>query len=152
MKGFKSIGAGAVVLALCVFPLIVEAQNYSLPPTYGSVTLPAGFRPDPWIVQLQAGGNIYTTLGGVNAWVANAPDYRVYYTAGQYRLTFYVRSSADTTLLVNLPNGRWVAVDDVNGLNPQLTFNWPMSGQYDIWVGSYQGGVPPATLYITELR
>jgi len=147
-----TITLAAAALALCVFSTTAEAQNPNRNPLYGSVTLQAGFTPDPWAVNVQAGGNIPTNLGGVNTWVADAPDYRVFYNAGRYRLTFFVQSNADTTLLVNLPNGRWVAVDDFNGLNPQITFDPPMSGQYDIWVGSFNGGTPAATLYVTERR
>jgi len=150
MKFYVSAAAAALVLAL--FTGSAEAQNPARAPTFGTATLNAGFVPDPRAVNLRAGGNIQTNLGGVNAWVADAPDYRVNYTAGNFRLTFHVTSGADTTLLINLPNGRWVAVDDVNGLNPQLTFSPPMSGQYDIWVGSFNQGVPEATLYITELK
>jgi hypothetical protein len=129
-----------------------EAQpDISLNPTYGSVTLKAGFLPDPWNKQLTAGGNVRTNLGGVNAYVAKAPDVKLFYTAGNFPLTIKANSAKDTTLLVNLPNGTWVANDDANKtLNPQLTFAKPLSGRYDIYVGTFGSQLAPATLSITE--
>lgn len=145
-----SVVAGVcVIVALCGLP--VFAQDPNLPPTYGTVSLTAGFMPDPYGARVVAGGPIYTSLGGVNAYVARAPDFRVYYTAGSYPLTFFVTASADTTLLINLPDGSWVADDDSGGsLNPMIRLLSPPSGRYDIWVGTFQPGYPPANLYVTE--
>ncbi len=128
-----------------------QAQNRDLKPTFGAVTLKAGFLPDPFTKNLIAGGAIETKLGGVRAKVANAPDFKLYYTAGGFPLTFRVDSKADTTLLINLPDGTWVANDDADGtLNPRITISNPQSGRYDIWVGTFGGGTPPAQLIITE--
>jgi hypothetical protein len=130
-----------------------DTQDRSLKPTFGSVELRSGFLPDPYVKNVIAGGSIQTDLGGVKSNVANAPDFKLYYTAGSLPLTIYVESAADTTLLINLPDGTWVADDDSGGnLNPLLKFNNPQSGRYDIWVGTFKGGNPPATLKISELR
>ncbi|MCI0741712.1 MAG: hypothetical protein L0Y72_21985 [Gemmataceae bacterium] len=129
------------------------AQNTSLGPTFGYAKLNAGFSPDPHIVGLTAGGRIRTKLGGVNSWVANAPDFQLFYRAGNLPLTIQVESAADTTLLVNLPDGTWIANDDGAGKrNPMIRLARPMSGRYDIWVGTYNGGLAPALLKFTELR
>lgn len=133
----------------------VEPDRISIDykPTFGSVTLDAGFLPDPFTKDLVAGGAIQTQLGGVKAWVHKAPDFKLYYTAGKYALTIYAVSKSDTTLLVNLPDGTWIADDDSGGnLNPFLRFANPESGRYDIWVGTYGPKLAPATLYITELK
>jgi hypothetical protein len=130
-------------------------QDPSLKPTYGSIDLKAGFTPDPFSKKLDAGGPVETDKGGVTAWVAKAPDFQVNYSAGSFPLTIHVESEADTTLLINLPDGKWVANDDGpnNGLNPLIRFAKPQSGRYDIWVGTFKkGGNPPATLFITELK
>jgi hypothetical protein len=143
---------GCVVVALLCASQ-AGSQDPELKPTYGSVKLKAGFEPDPYTKKLEAGGPVQTKLGGVDAWVAKAPDFQLNYTAGKYPLIFHVKSKADTTLLINLPDGKWVANDDTNGLNPLLRFAKPQSGRYDIWVGTFdEGGTPPATLYITELE
>ena len=129
------------------------SQNISLDPTYGSKLLLPGFMPNPFVKQVVSGGPIQTQLGGVRAWVANAPDFKVYYTASSHPLTIRVESAVDTTLLVNLPDGTWVADDDSGGnLNPLVKFDKPQSGQYDIWVGTFGKENAPAVLKITELK
>lgn len=133
------------------------AQDYSLSPSYGSVSLQAGFTPDPYTVSLQSGGSIDAGArigNGCRGYVANAPDFRVQYSAGSLPLIISVASSADTTLVVNGPGGQWYCDDDSgnSGLNPSLNFGSPRSGQYDIWVGTYgNSSMQSATLHISEL-
>jgi len=128
-----------------------EPQDRTLPPTFGEVKLVSGFLPDPFKKDLVAGGSIETKLGGVKAKVAKAPDFKLFYKAGKFPLTIRVESKADTTLLINLPDGTWVADDDSGGnLNPKLKFQNPQTGRYDIWVGTYKDGLPKAKLIITE--
>src|SRR5690606_5796329 len=86
-------------------------------------------------------------------YIATAPDYQISYTAGStYPLIISVLSQADTTLVINGPDGAWHCNDDTNGLNPAVTFNPPSSGVYDIWVGTYGQSTAPATLYISEIE
>ena len=133
------------------------AQNYSLQPNYGAVNLTGGFTPDPYSVNLQSGGsvNVGQTIGGsCRGFVADAPDVRLNYSPGSLPLIISVASGSDTTLVVNAPDGRWYCDDDsgVNGLNPMVRFNSPMSGQYDIWVGTYGNAtLQAAQLQISEL-
>ena len=139
---------------------MVSAQNITLPPTFGSTTLSAGFPDDPRSVMLTAGGtNNASTLtpatgsGACVGSIATAPDYSVTYNnAGAYPLIFSVISMADTTLVINGPNGQWYCNDDSNGLNPAVRFDTPASGRYDIFVGTYSSTPAPATLYISEIR
>src|SRR6185295_4162973 len=98
------------VAGLCAASVV--AQDTSAKATYGEKDLKAGFTPDPFTVNLEAGGEIKTDRGGVSAYVAKAPDFRLNYTAGTFPLTFRTESSADTTLLINLPDGTWIADDD----------------------------------------
>ena len=122
----------------------------SLKPTFGAVKLKAGFDPDPHVKNLIAGGPIQTKLGGVPTFVSKAPDYRLDYTAGGFPLIFHVKSKADTTLLINLPDGKWIADDDSGGFpNPLIRLAKPMSGIYDIYVGTVAKGEAKATLFIT---
>lgn len=131
------------------------AQNYSLQPLYGTANLTAGFTPDPYVVNVTSGGQ--RDASGVSSScrgrIADAPDFRVNYQAGSYPLIISVNSSADTTLVVNGPDGSWYCDDDSGnaGLNPSLRFGSPQSGQYDIWVGDYGGGNNPAQLAISEV-
>lgn len=146
--------AGVATAAVFAAPAAM-AQDYSLPPTYGQTTLRAGFPSDPYTVSIRAGGSIdiSDTNSSCRGRVSNAPDYQINYTAGStFPLIFRVDSSADTTLLINGPNARWVCDDDSGeGLNPEVRFNSPQSGRYDIWVGTYGDRTAPATLYVSEL-
>jgi hypothetical protein len=144
----------SVVAVLACFCVVrADPQDPSLAATYGEVKLKAGFTPDPYTKNLTAGGPLQTKLGGVNAWVAKAPDFKLYYEAGNFPLTIHVEAKADTTLLINLPDGTWVANDDGGGnLNPLLKFAKPQSGRYDIWVGTFGKETAPAVLKITELK
>ena len=98
MKRFLKY-ALAAALAFPLAATVAGAQNFNLRPSYGSVTLQAGFMPDPRTRSIRAGGDHYFSGGGGcpgGAWFANAPDYRVHYRAGGYALTFYVRAPGDT--------------------------------------------------------
>lgn len=131
------------------------AQNYNLDPTYGTVELNAGFSDDPRLVQLSSGGSIDASSisGDCRGYIANAPDVRVVYSSGSLPLMFSVASEADTTLVVNAPDGRWYCDDDgASGLNPAVRFNQPLSGRYEIWVGTYgSASLQSAVLGISEL-
>lgn len=139
----------------------IPALDWALPSRNGEVTLAAGFSPDPFTVSLTAGGSVNASAALNNqcdanprGFVSNAPDFRLHYSAGRYRLRIFVRAAQDTTLIVNTPDGEWHCTDDTpgtGGFNPLLDLREPPSGQYDIWVGSYALSLGvDATLVITE--
>lgn len=135
---------------------VATAQSPSAQPTYGEVSLSAGFTPDPYTIDLAAGGRIDAAaeLGQeCPGFIADAPDFDLYYNAGSLPLIISIQADADTTLVVNAPDGRWFCDDDGGaGVNPRLRFATPMSGLYDIWVGTYAPGrTEPARLRISEL-
>ena len=149
-----------------LFAGIVFAQNWNAPPRFGSRTLRTGFTPDPVPIQVYAGGQNHGPSAGIvdaatgqpcQGWFnGSQPDFRLHYTAGgRYPLRIFVQGSGDTTLLVNTPNTSWRCNDDGpqgSGVNPVVHIQRPATGQYDIWVGTYNAGPPqPTTLYITEL-
>jgi hypothetical protein len=128
--------------------------DYSLDPTYGSETLEQGFLPDPYTVDLVAGGSIDLDMGECTYGnVAEAPDFDLYYeSSGGSDLYFYASSEEDTTLLVNTPDGNWLCNDDGHyGSHPLIVVPKAAGGLYDIWVGSYGGDTAGATLYISEI-
>ena len=131
------------------------SPNLAAPPLYGTINLSAGFSPDPQQVRVDAGGA--NNAGGLGpnctGYINNAqPDVRLNFQAGSLPMNIYVTSQADTTLAVNLPNGQWICNDDANGLNPWVRVSPSMSGQYDIWVGTYSpGGTANAIVHISEL-
>lgn len=125
------------------------------------MSVASGFLPDPNWISLLAGGSIraeYTDAVTGTRCVghfAEAPDFRMHFTPLEdLPLSIYVEARDDTVLLVNTPDGAWHCNDDSSGLNPALTWDDPLEGQYDIWVGTYaETGTdyPPATLLISEL-
>ncbi len=143
----------AATAALMLVAPAAHAQDASATATYGSVRLDSGFTPDPHSVSLTAGGSIdASTIGSpCTGSIARAPDYELTYSAGSLPLYIFATASTDTTLVVNGPDGLWYCDDDSNGgTNPQVTFNNPRSGTYDIWVGTFGGGTASATLNISE--
>lgn len=134
--------AGAVAAAaLAALPVL--AQNYNRNPAFGTFRLSADFRPDPFVINVRAGGRIAASSLSpqCQGTIADAPDVRINYTAGRFPLSFTVRSGSDTTLVVNDPSGAWYCDDDSGGnLDPRVVFTSPKAGQYDIWIGHYEGG------------
>ncbi len=132
--------------------------SWNNPTVFGSATLNGGFLPDPYVRNLTAGGTVNLascTNGQWSGWVVTRPDFRLFYNGGSPtgRLTFALeaRSNVDTILLVNAPDGSWHYNDDYRGFNSAVVFSNPMSGQYDVWTGSYnRSSNNPAQLIVTE--
>lgn len=125
---------------------------------YGRASLPAGFSPDPHITALTAGGRDWLNglslgsrgvcLGYVNA---ERPDLAVNYQGGG-ALHISVSSVWDTTLVIRTPDGDWHCNDDAEGLglNPGLAFDTALSGDYLIWVGTYEATLAEAEISVSE--
>lgn len=151
----------ALACASCLVVCAVSsasAQDISAVPTYGTQNLATGFMPDPVAIDLLAGGPNAVSVAGSGScagYINNAaPDVDLNYTSGSLPLNIYVKSAADTTLVVNLPDGSWVCNDDSmdGGLNPLVSLTSPQSGNYNIWVGNYNGTeTPAAQLNISEM-
>ena len=148
--------SSGIILGLLSFGL--SAQDYSADPLYGSIDLASGYLPDPFVVEVQAGGNLdigqqfNDCLGYIEE---SQPDFRLHYETGDYTLSILTDSEVDTTLLVNAPNGDWYCNDDAessSGTNAGLLFDSALEGQYDIWVGTYEANDTGATarLLISE--
>ncbi len=146
--------AGAALLGAGVPATSASAQDAALRATYATIRLVSGFQPDPWWVPVQSGGNIDAAkLNGCRGMVSAAPDVELSYTAGSLPLYLQTFSSSDTTLVVNGPDGRWYCDDDSGGgTNARLIFQRPQSGTYDIWIGSFGGGIHDAQLRVSEVR
>jgi len=139
-------------------PVITDGRlEVSEEPTFGTVSLAAGFTPDPHTVGMPSGGEVEVNYlgGGCTGYAAIAPDYRLNWTgdSDELRVFFAAQDGSDTTLLINLPDGEWVCDDDSDsGLDPLIEIDHPPAGQYDIWVASYSAGdFIDGTLHITEL-
>lgn len=143
------------LISLLMAPVVaVACPNWQGQPHFGQVNLNSGFLPDPYIVNVTAGGaNAISRCinGGWAGYVSTRPDFDLYWNGGASQLTIAAESGADTVLLINDPNGNWHWSDDYRGLNPAVTFRNPLQGLYDIWVGTYDGRRGQgARLVITE--
>jgi opacity protein-like surface antigen len=148
----RLLAAAACALAVAA-PAV--AQDYNADPNYGDITLSPGFTPDPNLVSLRAGGDISATSAGsgCSGYITSSPDYRLNWSGkGSLNLKISVLSKADTTLVVNGPNGEWYCDDDSGEDNNPLVTLGSVAGRYEIWVGTYSSGDPqPAVLSISEL-
>ena len=146
----------ALSIALMAGCGAAQAQNPAALPSGGDVSLSAGFTPDPYTVRLHTGGSIdaaETRGAGCTGFIASAPDFDLYYNAASLPLIVSVNAAVDTTLVVHAPDGSWHCDDDSgHGLNPSIRFAVPLSGRYDIWIGTYaDASREEATLSISEL-
>ena len=120
----------------------VPAQDYSLSPIYGSVSLAGGFTPDPYVIALSAGGSLQASnaSSGCSGFVTDNPSFSLTHEPGRLGLGIYTNAGFDTTILINTPAGEWICNDDndnLENLNAGYYFASPASGRYDIWVGAY---------------
>lgn len=134
-----------------------SAQDYDADPNYGELSLSAGFTPDPALLSLLAGGDVSAAdkFEGCTGFVSTAPDMRLFWDGsakGALNLKISALSNADTTLVVNGPDGRWYCDDDGGEDSNPLVELTPLAGRYEIWVGTYtQGETKRAVLSISEI-
>lgn len=152
-----SLRLALLLAAVSLTATQVQAQpNWRAQPMFGSVNLQAGFQPDPHTVSVRAGGADRNSISGSGCagYINNAqPDVDLNYQAGRSRLYIYVMSDSDTTLLVNDASGSWHCSDDFEGSHPAVIINNPPTGNYNIWVGTYDraDSGARATVFISEL-
>ncbi len=54
--------------------------------------------------------------------------------------------------MINDAAGNWICNDDLDGLNPGIVIPNLASGNYNIWIGTFERGAPQrATLRISEV-
>jgi hypothetical protein len=136
-------------------PTKTPAPGSSLPlldpdaiPIFGSATLESGFSPDPYTVDVEAGGSVDTAkfspaCGTTSYHPAFVLDWETGDVPGSFlRIFFTPDDEADTTLLVHTPEGEWLCEDDSaygKGTDPVLDLPSAAAGEYAIWVGTQQG-------------
>jgi hypothetical protein len=148
----------AVVAAAVAVPALIAGQAAACPdwqgtPYFGQIELVAGFTPDPYVLNVTAGGTQRLENCGFSAtgFVTSRPDFDLYWRGSSAQITIAIESGADAILLVNAPDGSWHYSDDYRGTSPAITFFNPQEGLYDIWIGSYDGSRRnPARLVFTE--
>ncbi len=147
------IGVATFIIAILAAGL-AGAQDFAASPNYGTIRVPGGSAPYPYVVEIIAGGAVDAAGLGPNCrdLISEAPDLRILYSASDLTLALRATSDADTILVVNAPDGSWhCSADGAGGHNPALEFVQPLSGQYDIWVGAKAAGVGwPTRLEVSE--
>jgi hypothetical protein len=151
---YEVFAAGVMLAGMMVAGPAAAQPNRSADPISGTISLDAGFTPDPRVINVRAGGaeRAQSVSGSCAGFISTRPDIRLNYDAGSFPLIISVQANADTTLVVNGPDGSWYCNDDGGeGFNPSVRFNNPQSGAYEIWIGTYNSGsTQPARLYISE--
>ncbi|WP_192036240.1 hypothetical protein [Halomonas sp. YLGW01] len=149
--------ATLIAVPLLCLASSAQALNWQAAPLYETIELASGFQPDPHQLSVSAGGDTAAAEAGPNCsgYVnGDKPDVDINYQAGQFPLTIYVESAADTTLVVYDADGNWHCNDDystTSGSNPALTWRSPTSGNYNVWVGTYESsGTPQAVIKVSE--
>ncbi len=149
----SALVAGAALLGANA----ASAQDIDSSTNYGELNLSAGFTPDPALLSLLAGGSIDADdrFDGCTGYITESPDVRLFWSGsskGAPNIKISALSNADTTIIVNGPDGRWYCDDDSGeDSNPVVELS-PMNGRYEIWVGTYsEGETKRAVLSISEV-
>jgi hypothetical protein len=135
-----------------------DGLDYSLESNYGETTIGDTAALETYQLEMLSGGSVYVpdlNLGpGCSGYVTSAPDFQITYdgNAADLRIFFISDDGTDTTLVINSATGAWLCNDDAPGYrHPMVEIDSPVTGVYDIWVGTYGGtSTTPGTLYITE--
>lgn len=132
------------------------------PPAAGaqSITLGAGFAPDPTTVAVTAGGTVPgSSMGAADGWCAGnypaAAQITLTTTAALPNLRVVGRASEDTTMAIRFPDGHVQCNDDGGGYpNPALDIPNAPAGAYQVYIGSFSSsgqGVTATVGFTTNL-
>lgn len=145
-----------ILFTLCAAGLAisaVSAQNTPAP-TAGIYVIAPGFMPDPYIVTVRGGGdqNASLTAEGCMGYISETPNATFVYEAPASGFRIFFISDADSTLIIQNPEGSFICNDDRVERDPAVEIIPGEEGTYLVWVGSYDSSVSPAGyLMLTEV-
>jgi hypothetical protein len=155
MKYPEKMMAVLVLLAVLIGPAaLAGAQTSPLDPAaepnYG--TWPLADYPDPFILTLDAGGDVDAAAADVGAGclgnVTANPDLNFEFDGGSLRV--FLASASDTTLILYGPDGTYLCADDSVDANPVIDVANAPAGTYSVWMGTYvSGSFAPVYLVVT---
>ncbi len=130
------------------------------PPLFGSAALESGFSPDPYLVEVEAGGSVDTAdFSPACGYTSFHPAFVLDWDGGTepfLRLFFTPDEETATTLLVHTPDDEWLCEEGFfSGSGTVTVLDLPSApaGEYAIWVGTReQGTVVQGSLSITGTR
>jgi len=136
----RSVSWGTLALFTLAGPVagIAHAQYVvpQAPPSYGSANLLPNQR---MMFQGMAGGGVTLSAvdGSCRGYAQPNPSHVLMVPPGSAMVRLAATSNIDTTLMVQMPDGRIICDDDGgDGLNPLLEIP-AVPGQIRVWVGSY---------------
>ena len=148
-----SIGCVLTLALATLLPASAGAQ-YVIPgpPAYGSISIAIGDYA-PQMLRGMAGGTV--SLSSVDSGCRGTADIRpshVIMASGPLSaLHIQVQASADSTLMVMLPDGRRLCDDDSGGSLQAMIETSTIPGPVYVWVGSYSGGSFPYSLSVSQV-
>jgi hypothetical protein len=166
LPGIDKIPPVQTVPVIPAIPTRTPAPADSLPlldpegiPLFGSATLESGFSPDPYSVDVEAGGSVDTAdFSPACGYTSYHPAFVLDWESGDVpesflRIFFTPDDGSDTSLLVHTPEGEWLCEEGSvfgSGTDPVLDLPLASSGEYAIWVGTREDGTPAeGSLFIT---
>lgn len=144
--------AAAISLVLA-FAGTAEAQ-YVIPgpPAFGSFSLNLGDFAPGFLRGIAGGPISLSSVDGSCRGMASVQPSHVILAPGPIAdVRIEVRASADSTMMVRLPDGRTLCDDDGGeGLNAMIETG-SIAGPIYVWIGSYSGGTFPYDLTVTQV-
>jgi hypothetical protein len=134
-----------IALILLFLPLHASAQgdlDPDAPSIFGSLEFSPALTLDPFVVSMASGGDVNASAldqgEECRGYITGAPSFAVTWADEIARLRLFYVSVGDTTLIVRAPDGSLLCSDD-DGLllNGAIEIVSPVTGEYDVWVGSY---------------
>lgn len=141
MTSARSLARLLVLAGLVLAPAGLAQAQYVVPgpPAYGSFSITIGDY-TPGLLHGVAGGPI--SLSAVDSscrGTATVQPSHVLLVGGPTQVRIAVSSGQDSTLMVQLPDGRRLCNDDSIGLDAMIETG-TIAGPIYVWVGSYSGG------------
>lgn len=126
----------------------------SEPSAYVSVDFQQGFVLDPFLVSVNGGGEVDSSTLDANCvgWINDKPVVSVNWQGQVDQATVFFFSDHDSTLTIEQPDGSYLCNDDAGEsvLDASITMTNPMTGTYQIFVGTYgEQQLIPGLLVIT---
>lgn len=140
----------AAVLAAAILGVVANAQGIGANPSNGVLNLNSRFMPDPVSIEVVTVDVIdadrFAACDGVTSAI---PSLGLLYEADGLPLILSTLPDTDTVLVVRDPDGHWSCAGGAGVA--VIEFFHPVSGRYDIWIGSTERSDVVAMLNISEV-
>lgn len=145
-----------------VFAQDEQPLDVTAPAEFGSVSISAGFMPDPYrVATIIGGGDVEAARRNLGpncvGFIGIVPDIRVSLgTALPFMRIIYISDTitTDTAMVVRDPSGNFRCNNNSFGIfNPSLDFENAVPGDYTVWISGFTPNSPVyGDLYVTTNR